>query len=103
MSSTTLYRLSGLALLLALPIQIVGWILHPAGERLSDLLSPLQGPAHVIMFCSWRCSSPGRARQEFPHRPAPPRQPGGHGGRPLPIPLGDAFATAEARLCQHLP
>jgi hypothetical protein len=53
MSSTTLYRLSGLALLIALPIQIVGWILHPAGERLIDLLSPLQGPAHVVMFCSW--------------------------------------------------
>jgi len=53
MSSTTLYRLSGLALLIALPIQIVGWIMHPAGERLIDLLSPLQGPAHVVMFCSW--------------------------------------------------
>jgi hypothetical protein len=53
MSSTTLYRLSGLALLIALPIQIVGWILHPAGEHLSDLLNPLQGPAHVVMFCSW--------------------------------------------------
>jgi len=53
MSSTTLYRLSGLALLIALPIQIVGWLMHPAGELLVDLLSPLQGPAHVVMFFSW--------------------------------------------------
>jgi hypothetical protein len=30
MSSSTLYRLSGLALLIALPIQIVGWLMHPA-------------------------------------------------------------------------
>ena len=29
MSSTTLYRLSGLALLIALLLQILGFILHP--------------------------------------------------------------------------
>ena len=55
MSTTTLFRLSGLALLVALPIQLVGWILHPSGERLVDLLSPTQGPAHVVMFFSWFC------------------------------------------------
>ena len=53
MSSSTLYRLCGLALLIALPIQIAGWLLHPAGESLRDLLSPLQTPAHVIMVISF--------------------------------------------------
>ena len=53
MSSKTLFRLSGLALLIALPIQVVGWILHPTGEALADLLSPTQGLAHILMFVSW--------------------------------------------------
>jgi len=53
MSSKTLFRLSGLALLIALPIQIVGWLMHPPGELLVDLLSPLQGPAHVVLFFSF--------------------------------------------------
>jgi uncharacterized Tic20 family protein len=53
MSSTTLYRLSGLALLIALPISIVGWVLHPAGESLRDLLSPFQTPAHVIQLVAF--------------------------------------------------
>jgi hypothetical protein len=54
-STTTLFRLSGLALLVALPIQIVGFLLHPAGERVVDLLSPMQGPAHLVLFVSWFC------------------------------------------------
>lgn len=53
MSSTTLYRLSGLALLLALPFQVAGWILHPPGEQLTDLFSPYQQLSHLIMFFSW--------------------------------------------------
>jgi len=53
MSSTTLYRLSGLALMLALPILVAGWILHPRGEALPNLLDPLYPPAHFLMFVSW--------------------------------------------------
>jgi len=52
-SSSTLFRLSGLALLTALPIQIAGWLIHPASERIADVLSPWQTPAHLIMFGSW--------------------------------------------------
>jgi uncharacterized membrane protein len=52
-SSSTLFRLSGLALLTALPIQIAGWLIHPASERIADVLSPWQTPAHLIMFASW--------------------------------------------------
>jgi len=53
MSSKTLFRLSGLALLIALPIQIVGFFLHPSGEGLAEVLSPTYGPAHLILFVSW--------------------------------------------------
>jgi hypothetical protein len=52
-SAATLYRLSGLALLIAGLLQVVGWLTHPPGERLVDLLSPLQGPSHLLMFVSW--------------------------------------------------
>ncbi len=52
-SVATLYRLSGLALLIAALLQVVGWLMHPPGERLGDLLSPLQGPSHLLMFVSW--------------------------------------------------
>ena len=51
--TSTFFRLSGFALLLALPVQIVGWLMHPASEQLADLLTPLQGPAHLVQFVSW--------------------------------------------------
>lgn len=53
MSSATLFRLSGLALLIALPLQIVGFVLHPPSEQVVDVLKPTYGPAHVILFVSW--------------------------------------------------
>jgi hypothetical protein len=52
-SSSTLFRLSGLALLAALPIQLAGWLIHPSGERIADVLSPFQAPAHLTMFVAW--------------------------------------------------
>jgi hypothetical protein len=52
-SPSTLFRLSGLALLAALPIQIGGWLIHPPSERIADVLSPFQGPAHLTMFVGW--------------------------------------------------
>ena len=51
--AATLYRLSGLALLIAGLLQVAGWLMHPPGERLVDLLSPLQQASHVILFVSW--------------------------------------------------
>jgi hypothetical protein len=48
-----LFRLSGLALLIALPLQILGSVLHPASEQVVDVLKPTYGPAHVILFASW--------------------------------------------------
>lgn len=53
MSSKTLFRLSGLALLMALPIQIVGFLLHPPSEEVVDVLKSIYGPAHIIIFVSW--------------------------------------------------
>jgi hypothetical protein len=51
--TSTFFRLSGFALLLALPIQMVGWLMHPSSEQLADLLTPMQGPAHLVQFVSW--------------------------------------------------
>lgn len=53
MSSKTLFRLSGLALLIALPLQVLGFVLHPPSEQVADVLRPLYGPAHLIVFASW--------------------------------------------------
>lgn len=53
MSPTTLFRLSGMALLIALPLQILGFVLHPPSEQAVDVLEPLYGPAHLIVFASW--------------------------------------------------
>ena len=53
MSSNMLFRLSGLALLIALPLQILGFVLHPPSEQVVDVLNPLYGPAHLIVFVSW--------------------------------------------------
>lgn len=53
MSSRTLFRLSGLALLIALPFIIVGFILHPPSEEVSDVLKATYGPAHLIEFIAW--------------------------------------------------
>lgn len=53
MSSRTLFRLSGLALLIALPLQVLGFVLHPPSERVVDVLQPTYGPAHLILFASW--------------------------------------------------
>lgn len=48
-----LFHLSGLALLLAWPLQAIGFILHPASEEVHHVLYATYGPAHVILFVSW--------------------------------------------------
>ena len=53
MSSTTLFRLTGLALLIALTLQVLGFVLHPPSERVVEVLQSTYGPAHVILFVSW--------------------------------------------------
>lgn len=59
MSSKTLFRLSGLALLIALPLQVLGFVLHPPSEQVVDVLKPLYGPAHLIVFVSWMFATLG--------------------------------------------
>ena len=59
MSSRTLFRLSGLALMIALPLQILGFALHPPSEQVVDVLKPAYGPAHLILFVSWMFVLPG--------------------------------------------
>jgi hypothetical protein len=38
---------------MALPIQIVGFLLHPPSEEVVDVLKSIYGPAHIIIFVSW--------------------------------------------------
>lgn len=52
-STRTLFRLSGLALLIAFPLQVVGFFLHPPSEDVADVLRPMYGPAHMTLFVSW--------------------------------------------------
>jgi hypothetical protein len=52
-SSEQLFGLSGLALLAALPLQVVGILVHPPSEQLRHVLQPIYGPAHVVVFVSW--------------------------------------------------
>lgn len=59
MSSRTLFRLSGLALMFALLLQILGFVLHPPSEQVVDVLKPAYGPAHLILFASWMFALPG--------------------------------------------
>lgn len=51
-SSEQLYRLSGLALLAALPLQIGGYLLHPPNEEVQQVLQATYGPAHVVLAAS---------------------------------------------------
>lgn len=53
--STTaqLRRLSGAALLAALPLQVLGFVLHPAGEELQHVRDAAYGPAHLVLFVAW--------------------------------------------------
>ncbi len=53
MSSAQLLRLSGLALVLALPLQIIGFALHPPSEAVPDVLKATYGPAHLVLLASW--------------------------------------------------
>jgi hypothetical protein len=53
MSSRTLFKLSGLALLIALPLQVLGFVLHPPSEQVASVLETAYGPAHLILFVSW--------------------------------------------------
>ena len=52
-SSAQLRRLSGLALIAALPLQVAGFLLHPPTEELRHVVQGLYGPAHLILFVSW--------------------------------------------------
>ena len=52
-SPEQLFRLSGLALLAALPLQVIGILVHPPSEQLRHVLQPIYGPAHVVVFVSW--------------------------------------------------
>lgn len=52
-SSEQLFGLSGLALLVALPLQVIGILVHPPSEQLRHVLQPIYGPAHVVVFVSW--------------------------------------------------
>jgi hypothetical protein len=50
MTAARLYRLSGLALLVALPLEVAGWLIHPQGEGLTALRDPLYTPAHLLLL-----------------------------------------------------
>jgi hypothetical protein len=45
--------------MVALPLQILGFVLYPPSEQVVDLLKPIYGPAHLILFASWMFALPG--------------------------------------------
>ncbi|MDQ3610074.1 MAG: hypothetical protein M4D85_00465 [Actinomycetota bacterium] len=48
-----LQRLAGLALIAALPLQVIGFLVHPPSEELRHVVQGTYGPAHLILFLSW--------------------------------------------------
>lgn len=52
-SAEQLSRLGGAALLAALPLQVVGYAMHPASEQVRHVLESTYGPSHVVLFVSW--------------------------------------------------
>ncbi|HLZ59324.1 MAG TPA: hypothetical protein VKR06_20465 [Ktedonosporobacter sp.] len=50
MSSSTLYRLSGISLIWGGGFIALGYALHPAGDNPKDLANPLQIPVHLMIF-----------------------------------------------------
>lgn len=52
-TAAQLRRYSGTALLAALPLQVVGFALHPASEQLQHVVEGRYGPAHLLLFVSW--------------------------------------------------
>lgn len=52
-SAADLRRLGGTALVAALPLQVAGFVLHPASEELEHVLQGRYGVAHLVLFASW--------------------------------------------------
>jgi hypothetical protein len=48
-----LRRWSGAALVAALPLQVAGFLAHPASEELEHVTEGVYGPAHLVLFASW--------------------------------------------------
>jgi hypothetical protein len=53
LTTTQLRRLGGTALIAALPLQVVGFLVHPATEELQGVVQGAYGPAHLILFLAW--------------------------------------------------
>ena len=52
-TSEQLRRLGGLALMVALPLQVLGFLLHPPTEELRHVLEASYGASHLILWVSW--------------------------------------------------
>lgn len=52
-TSEQLRRLGGLALMVALPLQVVGFLLHPPTEELRHVLQSTYGGSHLLLWASW--------------------------------------------------
>ena len=53
LTGVQLQRLGGGALIAALPLQVAGFLLHPASEELEHVVQGAYGPAHLVLFVSW--------------------------------------------------
>jgi len=49
MSASTLFRLSGLALMLAVPLWVAGDVLHPRSEELADVVGSSHSLSHALL------------------------------------------------------
>ena len=52
-SAAQLRRLVGAALVAALPLQLIGFAMHPPSEELRHVVEGAYGPAHLLLFASW--------------------------------------------------
>jgi hypothetical protein len=53
MSASTLFRLAGLALMVAVPLSVPGYILHPRTHDLADVAGSTTSLSHAIVAVGW--------------------------------------------------
>jgi hypothetical protein len=53
MAPSTLFRLAGLALIVALPLSIPGYVIHPRTHELADVIGSTTSLSHAIVAVGW--------------------------------------------------
>jgi hypothetical protein len=53
MAPSTLFRLAGLALIVAVPLSVPGYVIHPQTHELADVLGSTTSLSHAIVAVGW--------------------------------------------------